>query len=217
MRKHVGDKVSPVSFFIVAKVVTRLLLVRMARKQRFGMARKNMHTSARSILPVVSEEELVSYVEKLEEPFLLILDGVQDPHNLGACMRTADAAGVDLVIAPKKHTVGITETVRAISCGGVERVPYVQVTNLVRVIEQLKELDIRFVGTGDEESTLLYEVDLSGPLGIVMGAEATGLRRLTAEKCDHLVRIPMLGGVDCLNLSVATGVCLFEAVRQRMG
>ncbi len=192
------------------------MLVVMARKQRFGSARKNIHTPSRSVLPVVPEEDLVTYVQKLEEPFLLILDGVQDPHNLGACLRTADAAGVDLVIAPKKHTVGITETVRAISCGGVDRVPYVQVTNLVRVMEQLKELGIWFVGTGDEESKLIYDVDLRGPLGVVMGAEADGLRRLTAEKCDHLVRIPMLGEVDCLNLSVATGVCLFEAIRQRL-
>ena len=163
----------------------------------------------------MNESDAYDYLKTLEEPFILIIDGVQDPHNLGACLRSADAAGVDLVFAPQKGTTGITETVRNISCGGADRIPYVQVGNLSRTLEKLKELDIALVGTGDAASQPLYEVELTGKLAIVMGSEARGLRQKTAQKCDVLVRIPMLGQVECLNLSVATGICLFEAVRQR--
>lgn len=177
--------------------------------------RSNAHVAERTQNTKMNESDAYSYLKTLLEPFVLILDGVQDPHNLGACLRSADAAGVDLVFAPQKGTTGITETVRNISCGGADRIPYVQVGNLNRMLEKLKELDIGLVGTDGEASKLLYEVELKGKLAIVMGSEARGLRQKTAEKCDFLVRIPMLGQVDCLNLSVATGVCLFEAVRQR--
>lgn len=151
-------------------------------------------------------------------PFVLILDCVQDPHNLGAILRTADAAGVHVVVAPKDKSVGITETVRRVSVGAADHVPFAQVTNLARTMEQLKEAGLWLVGTSDHKaSKSLYELDLKGPLAIVMGAEEKGMRRLTEEHCDFLARIPMSGKVECLNVSVATGVCLYEAVRQRQG
>jgi len=152
----------------------------------------------------------------MDMPFVLVLDGVQDPHNLGACLRSADAAGVDFAFAPKKHTAGLTETVRRISCGGADGVPYIQVGNLNQLLSSLHDCGLQLVGTGDEASEVLYTVSMTGPLGLVMGSEGRGLRQKIAEKCDHLVRIPMLGQTDCLNVSVATGVCLFEAVRQRL-
>lgn len=148
-------------------------------------------------------------------PFILILDCVQDPHNLGAILRTADGAGVHAVVAPKDKAVGITETVRRISVGAADRVPFAQVTNLARTMERLKEAGLWLVGTSDRATRELYDLDLKGPLGIVMGAEEKGMRRLTEENCDFLAMIPMSGKVECLNVSVATGVCLFEAVRQR--
>lgn len=148
-------------------------------------------------------------------PLVLVLDCVTDPHNLGACLRTADAAGVVAVILPKDKSAPITETVRRVSCGGADNVPIVRVTNLARAMDKLKELGVWLVGTADEATQSLYQIDLAGPIGIVMGAEGTGMRRLTQERCDFLARIPMAGSVECLNVSVATGVCLFEAVRQR--
>ena len=148
-------------------------------------------------------------------PLILVLDGVQDPHNLGAILRTADGAGVDVVIAPKDRAAGITETVRRISVGAADRVPFLAVTNLARTLDELREAGVWLVGTSDRGTGSIYEVSLTGPLAIVMGAEEKGMRRLTEEKCDHLVRIPMRGRVECLNVSVATGVCLYEAVRQR--
>jgi 23S rRNA (guanosine2251-2'-O)-methyltransferase len=148
-------------------------------------------------------------------PFVLILDCVQDPHNLGAILRTADAAGIHAVVAPKDKAVGITETVRRISVGAADHVPFAQVTNLARTMERLKEAGLWFVGTSDRATKSIYELDLKGPLALVLGAEEKGMRRLTEENCDFLASIPMAGKVECLNVSVATGVCLFEAVRQR--
>ena len=148
---------------------------------------------------------------------MLVLDCIQDPHNLGACLRTADAAGVSAVILPKDKSAPISETVRRVACGGAENVPVVRVTNLARAMEKLKELGLWLIGTADEAAQSLYDMDMKGPTGIVMGAEGQGMRRLTGEHCDFLVRIPMSGAVECLNVSVATGVCLFEAVRQRQG
>jgi 23S rRNA (guanosine2251-2'-O)-methyltransferase len=162
-----------------------------------------------------NEEFLLELLEREPEPFLLVLDSVQDPHNLGACLRSADAAGCHAVIAPRDRAATLTDTVRRIACGGAEHLPFVQVTNLARCLDQLRDRFVRLVGTGDEEARSLHETRLTGPLALVMGAEETGLRRLTAEKCDELISIPMLGHVACLNVSVATGVCLFEAVRQR--
>ena len=148
-------------------------------------------------------------------PLLLLLDGVTDPHNLGACLRVADGAGAHAVIAPKDHAVGINATVAKVASGAAETVPYLMVTNLSRCIAALKEHDIRVVGTADDAEQTLHQADLSGPLALVLGAEGKGLRQLTRTSCDALVRIPMHGAVESLNVSVAAGVCLFEARRQR--
>lgn len=148
-------------------------------------------------------------------PFVLILDCVQDPHNLGAILRTADGAGVHAVVAPKDKAVGITETVRRISVGAADHVPFVQVTNLARTMERLKKAGLWLVGTTDHTDRSIYDLDLKGPLALVLGAEEKGMRRLTEENCDFLARIPMAGRTECLNVSVSAGVCLYEAVRQR--
>jgi len=186
---------------------------------RDGQARENRHVqAAEKAIPSRDEHELFEIIAQQEVPFILILDCVQDPHNLGAILRTADGAGVHAVVAPKDKQVGITETVRRISVGAADHVPFVQVTNLARTMEQLKEAGLWLVGTSDHAgSKSLYELDLKGPLAIVLGAEEKGMRRLTMENCDFLARVPMAGKVECLNVSVATGVCLYEAVRQRQG
>jgi 23S rRNA (guanosine2251-2'-O)-methyltransferase len=180
-------------------------------------ARENRHVQAvEKTLPSLDEDELMAIVAEQETPFVLILDCVQDPHNLGAILRTADAAGVHAVVAPKDKAVGITETVRRVSVGAADHVPFAQVTNLARAMEKLKAAGLWLVGTSDHaKSKSIYELDLKGPLALVMGAEEKGMRRLTEENCDFLASIPMAGKVECLNVSVATGVCLFEAVRQR--
>ncbi len=181
-------------------------------------ARENRHVkpvSEEKPVPSLDENDLLRIVSETQTPFLLILDCVQDPHNLGAILRTADGAGVHAVVAPKDKAVGITETVRRISVGAADHVPFVQVTNLARTMEQLKEAGVWFVGTSDRADKLLYELDLKGPLAMVLGAEEKGMRRLTEENCDFLAKLPMAGQVECLNVSVATGICLFEAVRQR--
>ncbi|MEO0796956.1 MAG: 23S rRNA (guanosine(2251)-2'-O)-methyltransferase RlmB [Verrucomicrobiota bacterium] len=186
------------------------------RRAQNVRARANAHVADRQIVDRIDEDELIERLGALEEdPFILALDQIQDPHNLGACLRTADAAGVHAVIAPQHRAVGITDTVRRISVGAADNVPYVQVVNLGRTLDRFKEMGIWLVGTGDEESELIYTVNLTGPLCMVMGSEAEGIRNKTGRKCDHLVKVPMNGTVDCLNVSVATGVCLFEAVRQR--
>ena len=148
-------------------------------------------------------------------PLLLVLDGVQDPHNLGACLRSADAAGVAAVLVPRDRAAGLTPVVRKVAAGAAETVPLVAVVNLARTLRDLKERGIWLVGTDDAADRTLYDADLKGPVAVVMGSEGEGLRRLTRECCDQLVSIPMAGAVESLNVSVATGVALFEAVRQR--
>ncbi|MBP0048389.1 23S rRNA (guanosine(2251)-2'-O)-methyltransferase RlmB [Marinobacterium sp. AK62] len=148
-------------------------------------------------------------------PLVLVLDGVTDPHNLGACLRTADAAGVTVVIAPKDKSAPLNATVAKVACGAAEVVPYVQVTNLARTLQSLQSRGIWVTGTAGEADGSLYQTDLTGPQALVMGAEGKGMRRLTRENCDQLISIPMAGEVSSLNVSVATGVCLFEMVRQR--
>lgn len=150
-----------------------------------------------------------------QPPFLLILDEVQDPHNLGACLRTADAAGIHAVIVPKNRACSLSPSVRKVASGAAETVPLIQVTNLASTLRWLQEQGVWIIGTDDETQTSLFDTPLTGPVALVLGAEGTGLRRLTRENCDALVRIPMFGKVESLNVSVATGVCLFEAVRQR--
>ncbi len=178
-------------------------------------ARANKHASPVADIKFLDEGDLAGVIEGHPNPLVLVLDCVQDPHNFGACLRTADAAGVCLVVVPKDKSAPVTDTVRRVACGGAEHVPIARVTNLARAMDKLKELGVWLVGTADEATQSIYQADLKGPIGIVMGAEGEGLRRLTGERCDFLVRIPMGGSVECLNVSVATGVCLFEAVRQR--
>jgi 23S rRNA (guanosine2251-2'-O)-methyltransferase len=149
-------------------------------------------------------------------PLVLVLDGVTDPHNLGACLRVADGAGAHAVIAPKDHAVGINATVAKVASGAADTVPYFMVTNLARTLNELKERDIRVIGTSDDAQRSLYDLDLTGPVALVLGAEGSGMRQLTARTCDELVRLPMAGAVESLNVSVASGVCLYEAVRQRL-
>ena len=162
------------------------------------------------------ERTLPDFLAALEEPaFLLVLDGVQDPHNLGACLRTADAAGVHAVILPKDRAVGITPVVHKVACGAVQSMPVFTVTNLARTLRILREAGVWLFGASDDAGQGLYAADLKGPIALVLGGEGSGLRRLTRELCDHMVAIPMAGAVESLNVSVATGVLLFEAVRQR--
>ncbi len=169
-------------------------------------------------VPVGGESELLALVEALEvPPFLLVLDGVQDPHNLGACLRTADGAGIHAVVTPRDRAAGITPTVRKVASGAAESVPLFQVTNLARSLGRLQEAGVWLVGMDGDAPRTLYEQDLSGPLALVLGAEGRGLRRLTRERCDHLVRLPMFGSVSSLNVSVAAGIAMYEALRQRMG
>ena len=165
---------------------------------------------------VWGENMLDELLERNEGPaLLLVLDGVTDPHNLGACLRTADAAGAQAVIVPKDKSATLNATVRKVACGAAEVIPLVAVTNLSRTLEKLQKKGLWIVGTAGEADKELYDLDLSGPTVLVMGAEGKGMRRLTREHCDFLARLPMAGSVSSLNVSVATGVCLFEALRQR--
>ena len=150
-----------------------------------------------------------------DAPLILVLDGVTDPHNLGACLRVADGAGAHAVIAPKDHAAGINATVAKVASGAAETVPYFMVTNLARTLNELKERSIWVIGTGDTAARTLYQADLRGPVALVLGAEGAGMRQLTSKTCDELVSIPMRGAVESLNVSVASGICLYEAVRQR--
>ena len=172
---------------------------------------------------VVALVEVVAMPHSLDEvveaidgpPLLLVLDGVTDPHNLGACLRVADGAGAHAIVAPKDHAVGVNATVAKVASGAAETVPYIMVTNLARTLNELKDFDIRVIGTSDDAEQDLYDLDLTGPVAFVLGSEGDGMRQLTRKTCDQLVRIPMAGAVESLNVSVAAGVCLFEALRQR--
>jgi 23S rRNA (guanosine2251-2'-O)-methyltransferase len=162
-----------------------------------------------------SENDLMSIVENSKKPLLLILDGVTDPHNLGACLRTADAAGVDAVVVPKDKSAALTPVVRKVASGAADVIPLVQVTNLARTLRDLQAAGLWIVGTAGEAEQDIYQAKLDGPMALVMGAEGKGMRRLTREHCDELIKLPMAGSVSSLNVSVATGVCLYEMVRQR--
>jgi 23S rRNA (guanosine2251-2'-O)-methyltransferase len=151
-----------------------------------------------------------------KKDLLLILDGVTDPHNLGACLRVADGAGADAILVPKDRSAQLNTTVSKVASGAAETMPFVAVTNLARAMRELQEAGVWLIGTADDSEKTIYDIDFTGPVAIVMGAEGEGMRRLTRETCDELVSIPMLGGVESLNVSVASGVCLYEARRQRM-
>lgn len=165
------------------------------------------------------ETQLEEALESLGDtpPLLLVLDGVTDPHNLGACLRSADAAGVAAVIVPRDRASGLTPVVRKVAAGAAETVPLVRVVNLARTLRELKERGVWLVGTSEDAARTLYDLDLSGPTALILGSEGEGMRRLTREACDELVSIPMAGAVASLNVSVAAGVALFEVVRQRRG
>ena len=163
----------------------------------------------------LDESDLDRLLDTTPVPLLLVLDGVTDPHNIGACLRTADAAGAHALIVPKDKSGGLTGTARKVACGAAEVVPFIQVTNLSRTLKQLQDKGVWVIGTAGEAEQLIYDCKLSGPMALVMGAEGKGMRRLTRETCDELVKLPMAGSVSSLNVSVATGVCLYEIVRQR--
>ena len=185
-------------------------------KRLDGMCGTTRH---QGVVAMVEAMQLPQFVDDVlepltEPPLLLILDGVTDPHNLGACLRVADAAGVHAVIAPKDRSVGLTATAMKVASGAAESVPYITVTNLARTLRELKDRNIWIVGADEDGSVSLFDAKFSGALGWVLGAEGEGLRRLTRENCDLIVNIPMFGAVESLNVSVASGVCLFEARRQ---
>jgi len=173
---------------------------------------------AARVEPLAQTHSLDDLLDTIEgPPLLLVLDGVTDPHNLGACLRVADGAGAHAVIAPKDHAVGINATVAKVASGASETVPYFMVTNLARTLNELKERSIWCIGTSDGTTKTIYQADLKAPVALVMGAEGEGMRQLTRKTCDELVGIPMRGAVESLNVSVASGVCLYEALRQRDG
>lgn len=204
----------------VSLVISAISDTNGAMRRRTGEARENRHVRERSTGGKKAsvqwdEEDLLGKIEDGSVTFVLVLDCVQDPHNLGAILRTADGAGIQAVVVPKDKAAGITDTVRRISVGAADTMPFVRVTNLARSLKAFQNAGLWLVGTSDKAEKSLYETDLRGPLGLIIGAEAEGLRRLTEEACDHLVKLPMKGRVPCLNASVAAGVCLYEALRQR--
>lgn len=163
----------------------------------------------------LSEKDLIKLVDSTDQPICLFLDEVQDPHNLGAILRTADATGVTAVIIPKHNSVGVNETVRKVACGAAETVPLFVVSNLTRCIKDMQKTGMWMIGLAGETDQTIYDMDFKGSIGLVMGAEGDGLRKLTRETCDYIAAIPMVGTVESLNVSVATGVTLYEALRQR--
>jgi len=192
-------------------------VIPVAQARLDGLATHNRH---QGVVALADATVLATSIDDVLDasgatPLLLVLDGVTDPHNLGACLRVADGAGVHAVVAPKDRACGLNATVARVASGAAESVPYLTVTNLARSLREFKERDIRIIGTSDVASLSVYEADLRGPLALVLGAEGSGLRRLTSETCDELVRIPMAGVVSSLNASVACAICLYEAVRQR--
>jgi 23S rRNA (guanosine2251-2'-O)-methyltransferase len=200
---------------IAAQHGLRVLSVDEQRLEGLAKGQRHQGVIARA-QAVDTRLELDDLLQRARQPaFLLLLDGVTDPHNLGACLRTADAMGVDGVILPKDRSVGVTPTVAKVASGAAETVPVVTVTNLVRAMEALKEAGIWLMGAAGEAEQSLPATDLTGPVGWVLGAEGQGLRRLTREHCDGLVRIPMFGHVESLNVSVAAALCLYETRRQR--
>ena len=186
--------------------------------KRFSKALgKRTHSNPDSGISTLDEDEGLRLIDSLDsDPFILILDQVQDPRNLGACLRSADGAGVNLVILPSDRSAGLTDVVRHVAAGAAESLPLMRARNLARIMREIKERGIFLVGTSDQAKVSLYDANFTGSIGLVMGAEGTGIRRLTADLCDQLIQIPMDGSVECLNVSVATGVCLFEAKRQRL-
>ncbi len=197
---------------------TNVRVIPVDAKRLDGMAVGVRHQGVVALAtPIDIPKFIEDVLDDLKEPaLLLILDGVQDPHNLGACLRVADGAGCHAVIAPKDHAVGLTTAAIKVASGAADSVPYIVVTNLARTMRDLKDRGIWLTGTDDSAAQSIYQAKLDGPMGLVMGAEGEGLRRLTKESCDQLVSIPMFGSVESLNVSVASGVCLYEVRRRRI-
>jgi 23S rRNA (guanosine2251-2'-O)-methyltransferase len=200
---------------IAEKLGVRLITV--DAKRLDGLAGGARH---QGVVAMADEMRMPQFIEDVleamdEPPLLLLLDGVQDPHNLGACLRVADGAGAHAVIAPKDRACGLTASAAKVASGAAETVPYIVVTNLARTMKDLKARGIWLIGTADDAPQSLWQAKLEGALGLVLGAEGEGLRRLTRDTCDHLVSIPMMGSVESLNVSVASGICLYEARRRR--
>jgi len=188
----------------------------MGRNSIHKIKKPPRHSSGPTVIYLENEDDLFDLIERTENPLLLILEGVQDPHNLGACLRSASGAGVTAVLAPIKGAVGITPTVRDISCGGADDVPFLKIKNFSQLISKLKDAGIQIIGTSDRGNHSLYNQNLKVPTAFILGSEGWGLRKVTGDHCHHLVSLPMAGSVDCLNVSVSAGVCLYETVRQRM-
>lgn len=188
----------------------------MGRRYSKTLGRRT-HANPQASISTLDEDEALEFIDSLSgDPFILVLDQVQDPRNLGACLRSAEGAGVDLVVMPSDRSAGLTEVVRHVAAGAAESLALARARNLSRFMGRLRETGLRLVGTSDQAKESVFEADLKGPLGFVVGAEGSGIRRLTAANCDLLVNIPMTGKIDCLNVSVATGICLFEVRRQRI-
>ena len=188
----------------------------MGRRFSKSLGRKT-HANPQASISTLNEEEALEFIESFDgDPFVLLLDQVQDPRNFGACLRSAAGAGVDLVVMPSDRSAGLTEVVRHVAAGAAESLTLARARNLSRFMNRLKEIGIKLVGTSDQAVGSIFESDLQGPIGLVAGAEGTGIRRLTADNCDLLANIPMSVKMDCLNVSVATGICLFEIRRQRI-
>ena len=184
----------------------------MGRNSIHKIKRPPRHSAGPTVICIENEDDLFDLIERTENPLILVLEGVQDPHNLGACLRTASGADVTAVLAPVKGACGITPAVRDISCGGADDVPFLRIKNLGMLLRKFQDREIKIVGTSDRGNDSLYDVDFTGPTALVLGSEG----KVTGDHCDHLVNIPMARSVDCLNVSVSAGVCLYEAVRQRM-
>jgi 23S rRNA (guanosine2251-2'-O)-methyltransferase len=182
-----------------------------------GLRHQGVVARVQALVPKHSLDDVLDHAQSADRgaALLLVLDGVTDPHNLGACLRVADGAGAHAVVAPRDHAVGLNATVAKVASGAAETVPYLMVTNLARTLGELKERDIRVIGASDDAPQTLYDLDLRDPVALVLGAEGKGMRQLTRKTCDTLVRIPMVGAVESLNVSVAAAVCLYEALRQR--
>ncbi|MGB0415390.1 MAG: TrmH family RNA methyltransferase [Coraliomargarita sp.] len=188
----------------------------MGRNSVHKIKKAPRYSNRESIVHLEDEHDLFDLIERTENPLILLLEGVQDPHNLGACLRSASGAGVTAVLVPVKGACGITHTVRDVSCGGADEVPFLKIKNTSMLLRKFHDIDIQIIGTSDRGGELLYEMDLNRPTCFVLGSEGWGLRKVTGDLCNHLVSIPMAGKVDCLNVSVSAGVCLYEAVRQRL-
>lgn len=174
------------------------------------------HSRGPTIVYLENEDDLFDLIGRTDNPLLLVLEGVQDPHNLGACLRTASGADVTAVLAPVKGACGITPTVRDVSCGGADDVPFLRIKNIRQLLRKFIDQGIQLVGTSDKGTESLYDLDLAQPTAVILGSEGWGMRKVTGDHCDHLINIPMARSVECLNVSVSAGVILYEAVRQRL-